>query len=128
MVGDQHEPDAAIRQLGADGLSRPGTWTAHQPGGPVWQTRHDVRIAVVQDPRRGYFSALLILAILVIAFWKYILVIGLAALLITLTWREHKRSRAEIEGLRRRADQQHNWVYADDPRGTYGHGYGGDDA
>jgi nitrate/nitrite transporter NarK len=77
-----------------------------------------------------FLAVLIVAALFVKYFW--VLVAGVAAAwvvrIIIRAWRQqsseiHAARAAEyarLDGLRSRADQQHNWVMQGDPRGTYG--------
>jgi hypothetical protein len=95
----------------------------------------------MRDPRRRvgarlYAPGMQFIAILIVAAlwakWGWILILAIAAIwmgcrIVKEFRRAHAAYRAVIDaendrldGLRRRADQQHNWRMQGDPRGTYG--------
>jgi len=86
----------------------------------------DIRVQV--DDRRGqgvHVFWLLLLIGFVGAFWQYILVALLSAASITCLCLALKYRAQEQRQLGIRADEQMRWEALGDPRGIYGHDFGG---
>ena len=86
-------------------------------------------VQVVNFSQRQRFSWLgaLMLMGLIIWLWKWLLLVAVVAIIMVILYRAMQRAQLErsrrAEGARHlceRADQQHQWVKAGDPRGTYG--------
>lgn len=87
---------------------------------------NDIRVTV--DDRRGqgiHVFWLLLFIGFVGAFWNYILVAVLATASLTCLWLALKYRALEQRQLGIRADEQMKWEAVGDPRGIYGHEFGG---
>jgi hypothetical protein len=85
-------------------------------------------MAAAKLPDMKGLVGLLFLVGLVAVYWKWILAVAIIVLIVRAApiayqqWQaDRSAERARLSGIIARADQQHAWAMAGDPRGTYGH-------
>lgn len=83
--------------------------------------RSDHVTVVIEKREPVHVFWVLMLLVLIVAFWKWILFAATVFGILATVYVVMSRRKQRIEGLRSRADEQHNWVFAGDERGIYGH-------
>jgi hypothetical protein len=89
-------------------------------------SRIDNTVIVVNQQPAERISAwpliffLVLLAGAVIKYWAFFLAAAVVTAAVVWIVQRHRAEMERINGLNARADQQHNWVLADDERGVYG--------